>query len=104
MGLWRTGWYPPSGPFWDIYRVSASDWRDPTTYVPEYKDLFPMVGVVEDPDVWVDAEGRFHAVFHHETGCTVPWVCVGHAFSLDSKTWHYPFVVSTPPLAAQALT
>ena len=48
--------------------------------------------MLEDPDVWVDEGGHYHAVFHRGTGCTVPWVCVGYAFSLDDKTWHYPFV------------
>ena len=62
----------------------------PGQYVLEHSDLFPGVGVVEDPHVWLDVRGRFHALFHHETGCpTTPWGgkmnCGGHAFSLDGR-------------------
>ena len=60
-------------------------------------DLFPTVGVVEDPSVWRAADGSFHALFHHETGCAhfgpeSALNCGGHAFSVDGIDWHYPYI------------
>ena len=102
VGLWRVN--GPNGDplsashaMWSIQLVTARNWKDPSTYVLEHTDLFPDVGVVEDPHVYLDEDGYFHALFHHETGCpAVSWGggsnCGGHAFSADGRTWLYPWI------------
>jgi hypothetical protein len=75
--------------------VTATHWKDPSSYVLEHTDLFPAVGIVEDPHVYLDAGGHFHALFHHEIGCPPKsWTarninCGGHAFSEDGRRWFY---------------
>jgi hypothetical protein len=91
VGLWRGG-LNATRPWSTIQRVAASNWRDPATYIPEYNDLFPEVHSTEDPHVYIDAQGHFHAVFHHCFQCPKSCVCGGHAFSADGVVWHYPYV------------
>jgi hypothetical protein len=80
VGLWR-GVYPaipqvqPAG--MGIYTVRATNWKDPTTYDFGHASLHnsimgpdlpaPNGGVYldeEDPQVWLDSQGRLHAVVH----------------------------------------
>ena len=44
------------------------------------------------PCRYLDADNHFHAVFHHCFQCPKPCVCGGHAYSLDSVTWYYPYI------------
>ena len=37
-----------------------------------YNDLFPAVHSTEDPHVYLDGDGNFHAVFHHCYKCASP--------------------------------
>ena len=75
--------------------MTAAHWRDPGSYELEHTDLFPAVGIVEDPHLYLDADGRFHALFHHEIGCPPKsWTtrninCGGHAYSEDGRRWFY---------------
>jgi len=94
--LWAQG-LNETRPWSTIQRVTASDWKDPASYKPEYTDLFPEVHSTEDPHVYTDAEGYYHAVFHHCYQCPKPCVCGGHAYSLDGKQWHCTHT-SNPPL------
>ena len=60
----------------EIHRVFAADWADPTSYsqVPDNNgedgNLFPSLthGGLEDPDIYLDLNGRMHALFHAEPG------------------------------------
>jgi hypothetical protein len=87
LGLWRGG-LNATRPWSTIQRVTATDWKDPASYTPEYTDLFPAVHSTEDPHVYTDADGYYHAVFHHCFQCPKPCVCGGHAYSLDGKQWY----------------
>eukprot|EP00966_Prymnesium_polylepis_P040678 944056-Prymnesium_polylepis.1 len=77
------------------YRVSARDWRDPSSYAWGEAlapfNIFPsLVGPndtrncgIEDPTLWVDASGVLHALVHN-------WRAGGHAASADrGKTWRW---------------
>jgi len=76
----------------NLHLVSASDWRDARTY---RESREPIRGGVaggalgtfdgpEDPTMWVDAEGRLHALFHEWPHPAGP-----HAFSLDGTEWFW---------------
>jgi hypothetical protein len=98
VGLWRgdrkqAGQHHPAYQY--QYRVSARDWRDPSTYewgaAVRANNVFPgLVGPndtrncgVEDPDVWVDARGVIHAVVHN-------WKAGSHAASADrGRSWRW---------------
>jgi hypothetical protein len=49
------------------FLATASDWRDPSTYVQHQTELFPDLGAAgtEDQFVYMDEDGNYHAVFHH---------------------------------------
>ena len=44
---------------------------------------------VQDPFVYTDREGVFHAVFHNQLLGDNERVCGGHAFSLNGIDWTY---------------
>ena len=46
LGLWRGG-LNSTRPWSTIQRVTATNWKDPSTYKPEYDDLFPDVHSAE---------------------------------------------------------
>ena len=50
--------------------------------------LLPADGV-EDPFVYVDSDGVFHAVFHNQLEDDDERLCGGHAFSEDGVAWMY---------------
>lgn len=75
-----------------IHLVTASDWKDNSTYRWTVTDLLftdqglEYPGGVEDPFMWVDVRGNYHAIFHmlypkH------PYSLGGHAFSKDGMNW-----------------
>lgn len=98
VGLWRVRTFPPAavGGSSRIHLLTASDWSDPSTYVVAREELFPDVGYrgTEDPHVYRDARGGFHALFHHmdDADCAdvdeLP-ACGAHAFSADGVAWTY---------------
>ena len=90
IGISRTGG-SPTGIV--AHLVTASDWRDPDTYIGRWEDmLFPNTTImpdagVEDPSVYVDASGVFHAVFHNQIEADDERLCGGHAYSVDGLDW-----------------
>lgn len=83
VGLIRAGmvWRAPAGQF-----ANASAWA-PVGGAPEGPSL-PDNGGVEDPFVWRDRKGRFHAVFHNmEPATGQPAYCGVHAFSEAGNSW-----------------
>ena len=42
--------------------------------------------------MYKDADGHFHAIFHHCFQCPKPCVCGGHAYSETGADWHYPYI------------
>lgn len=77
-----------------IHLVTAAHWRDPSSYVVHADELFPSmpnIGV-EDPDLYFDSNGNFHAVLHNMQPCPdwpCPEVAGGHAYSEDGINWFY---------------
>lgn len=75
--------------------VTASDWRDAASYKGRWDAmLFPNTTLmpadgVEDPFVYVDSDGVFHAVFHNQLEDDDERLCGGHAFSEDGVAWAY---------------
>eukprot|EP01065_Artemidia_motanka_P007714 TRINITY_DN13857_c0_g1_i1.p1 TRINITY_DN13857_c0_g1~~TRINITY_DN13857_c0_g1_i1.p1 ORF type:complete len:423 (+),score=70.87 TRINITY_DN13857_c0_g1_i1:33-1301(+) len=71
--------------------LTASNWRDPATYFPHQEPMFDALQPygAEDPFVWRDAQGRFHAILHDEQGPTRSNARGRHAYSLDGATWYY---------------
>eukprot|EP00756_Hemistasia_phaeocysticola_P066394 Hpha_TRINITY_DN9205_c0_g2::TRINITY_DN9205_c0_g2_i1::g.28860::m.28860 len=69
----------------------ASNWSDPSTYIPRQDPMFPQLHPYgsEDPYVWRDSRGRFHAVLHDEQGDTRSSSIGRHAYSLDGTKWYY---------------
>eukprot|EP01059_Diplonema_ambulator_P002247 TRINITY_DN1189_c3_g1_i1.p1 TRINITY_DN1189_c3_g1~~TRINITY_DN1189_c3_g1_i1.p1 ORF type:complete len:464 (+),score=25.14 TRINITY_DN1189_c3_g1_i1:38-1429(+) len=91
VGLWRT-FASPNGTrsYSRIHLVTASNYEDAATYkynTELWNDLFGLGGPTEDPFLYRDVEGNYHALFHNMYGC-MP--CGGHAFSADNgTTWVY---------------
>lgn len=75
----------------EIHQVTARDWRDSNGYVQAPNDesgnLFPKItsGGLEDPEIYQDANGYYHALFHLEKGT----FSGGHACSMDGVHWKY---------------
>ena len=72
-----------------IHPVTAHDWRDPASYVAHWNTtLFPdATWGPEDPMVYVDVNGVYHAVFHNQFANDDQRLCGGHAWSLDGWQW-----------------
>jgi hypothetical protein len=98
LGLWRRCETPNLNTI--PHRITASNWRDPSTYRPHLAPLFVLGGSgAEDPsNIWTtdtsDQGMAYHVIFHDEqaTRCMLPTGCSGngrHAFSLDGQTWRY---------------
>jgi hypothetical protein len=97
LGLWRRCETP------DLltipHRLTASDWRNASSYQPQSTPLFVLGGSgAEDPSqIWTTTTTigtAFHALFHDEqsTRCMLPTGCSAngrHAFSLDCRSWRY---------------
>ena len=80
------------------YLATAKNWSDPSTYIQhlERGELFPDLGAAgtEDPFLYVDVDGTYHAVFHHMYGFNTEtewWLDAvgGHAFSRNGLDWTY---------------
>jgi len=95
LGIWRL-WKNGSWP----RLVTATNYRDPETYVFDYDTpLFPEIGPdvpssmgTEDPFLYRDENGYFHAVFHNMVPCPdypCPEVAGGHAYSPNGRNWTY---------------
>eukprot|EP01062_Namystynia_karyoxenos_P040429 TRINITY_DN29489_c4_g1_i1.p1 TRINITY_DN29489_c4_g1~~TRINITY_DN29489_c4_g1_i1.p1 ORF type:complete len:443 (+),score=86.05 TRINITY_DN29489_c4_g1_i1:89-1330(+) len=71
--------------------LTASDWRDPTTYYPHPDPMFPNMKPYgsEDPFLWRDGRGHYHAMFHDEQGATRSNAKGRHAASTDGVNWRY---------------
>ena len=96
VGLFRAS--PPGSGGSRIHLATAVKYSDPSTWTLHEADLFaPLASgepfTAEDPFVYRDAKGRFHAIFHQFAGCvdagaTIP-ACGSHAYSADGKAWTY---------------
>lgn len=75
--------------------MTAGDWRDPSSYVGKWHErFFPNTTVVdfmgvEDPHVYMDRRGVFHAVFHSQLEADDQRLCGGHAYSTDGYNWTF---------------
>ncbi|KAJ9458709.1 hypothetical protein DIPPA_16875 [Diplonema papillatum] len=92
LGLWRTFLQPNASKGYSrIHTVTASDYKNPATYrystsYADSPDLFNLGGPTEDPFLYTDRNGKYHALFHNMYGC-MP--CGGHAYSDDGEHWTY---------------
>ena len=71
--------------------VTASNWNDPSTYVESQEEIWPHLPGpgTEDPFLYLDGNGRFHAIFHNMYPEDNQENCGGHAYSMDGKNWVY---------------
>jgi hypothetical protein len=97
VGIWRT-WGDASCPHVRggscPHLVTAGHWKNASSYVFHADALFPELGTrgSEDPALYLDARGHFHALFHNMDPCPdypCPEVAGGHAFSVDGLSWNY---------------
>eukprot|EP01084_Bolivina_argentea_P285539 489688_1 len=74
-----------------IYLVTATNWKDNTTYIEHKNVLFPEMAyaATEDPSLYIDCNGNYHAIFHHMDPNQWQQTCGGHAFSKDGIDWIY---------------
>ena len=76
-----------------MHRVSASKYDDASTYVIHEPNerLFPQLvtGGTEDPFVYQDCDGYYHALFHNMSPQDDQTYCGGHAYSMDGVEWIY---------------
>ena len=98
LGIWRKCTNKPGKCESDCctfpHLLHASDWKDPSTYVPSPVPMFPNMAAYgsEDPFVWIDEtfNTTFHAIFHDEQGVSRTSSNGYHAFSIDNgNTWTY---------------
>ncbi|GAB5353066.1 hypothetical protein AAMO2058_000006500 [Amorphochlora amoebiformis] len=101
IALWRT-WEEVRGS--RIYLAIGDDWKNASTYKQLEVEIFPDLGPAgtEDPFVYIDGNGHFHAIFHHMYGMESSynwWLLAegGHAFSVDGVTWTYSGVAWGDP-------
>eukprot|EP01084_Bolivina_argentea_P238247 400262_1 len=75
----------------EMHLATASNWKDGSTYKQHSEILFPeLVPILtEDPFVYVDCNGYYHAIFHNMSPNNMQQVCGGHAFSEDGMNWIY---------------
>ena len=104
IGIWRRCETP------NLYTIphliTASNWKDPTTYKPKLYPIFALGGSgAEDPsNIWITKSRdkstgenitTYHVILHDEqaTRCMLPTGCSGngrHAFSINNgKSWKY---------------
>ncbi len=72
--------------------MTSQDWKNGSKYMQHCDGLFPQLtgGLSEDPFVWIDCNGYFHAIFHNESPETKDAsICGGHAYSLNGVEWIY---------------
>jgi hypothetical protein len=71
-----------------LHVVTASNWRDPHSYVQHGAQSHPIQPVKEDADIWMDERGGFHAISHSFDACGY------HSFSRDGWNWSFAPVVA----------
>jgi len=93
VGMWRDHQLSPGSKGKStIHLAHATNWKDSSTYTYTVSDvLFGDQGIdnpggVEDPFMYVDAEGNYHALFHMLYPVH-PYSRGGHAFSRDGRNW-----------------
>lgn len=93
VGMWRDHHLTPDRKGKStIHQVTASNWKDNTTYQWTVTDLLfgdenlTYPGGVEDPFLWIDQRGNYHALFHILYGGH-PYQSGGHAYSSDGLRW-----------------
>ena len=86
---WAVGDVPFSGG--RMHLVVASNWKDPTTYIESPHDVFQNLtnGGCEDPFLYLDKNGYYHAILHNLYPNFYGYNCGGHAFSKDGLQWTY---------------
>jgi len=67
----------------NIHIVTATNWKEPSTYKLHTADLPDGMFLPEDPFLWRDNDGIFHSLHHN-----YPYPSGPHAFSVDGWTWH----------------
>ena len=74
-----------------MHVVMASDWKNGSTYTQYGPILFPELVplLTEDPFVYLDCNGGYHAIFHNMSPNGDSRLCGGHAYSLDGLNWVY---------------
>ena len=91
VGIARTAG-PPTGIL--THLVTASHWKDPHSYIGRWDTrLFPGGEVdyagLEDPFLYLDSGGIYHAVFHNQIEDDDQRLCGGHAFSKNGFDWNF---------------
>eukprot|EP01083_Nonionella_stella_P170294 579227_1 len=73
-----------------IHLVTSMDWKDGSKYLISELLLFPQLisGYTEDPFVYVDCNGHYHAIFHNMSPGGQA-LCGGHAYSANGIDWIY---------------
>lgn len=91
LGIYRT--HPGAAPGSIPMLVTAAHWKNASSYVWYNNPILPLrlpegVGL-EDPSLYRDAKGRFHALFHafNLSSATAAGDFGGHAFSEDGWSW-----------------
>jgi hypothetical protein len=89
LGIWRT--HPGAAPGSIPHLVTATHWKNASSYVWSSDPILPLnlpedVGL-EDPHLYRDARGAFHALFHAFSLNATAGDFGGHAFSTDGRTW-----------------
>lgn len=91
LGIWRT--HPGAVPGSIPHLVTAAHWKDASSYVWRSDALLPLhlpedVGL-EDPHLYRDSRGAFHALFHAFSlnASAAAGDFGGHAFSADGLYW-----------------
>ncbi|CAH1787739.1 unnamed protein product [Owenia fusiformis] len=74
-----------------IHLLRAESYLDPSTYKQNPEELWPFLPApgTEDPFVYIDKRGNFHAIFHNKYPSNVQESVGGHAFSPDGINWQY---------------
>jgi len=93
LALWRSWGKTGSR----VFLAGAADWSNVSTYVQFHDEVISTdlgTAGTEDPFVYLDEAGGYHAIFHHMYGEDTQrrwWLdtCGGHAFSRDGRTWQY---------------
>lgn len=75
-----------------MYLTVSNDWKNGEMYrLFDGKLLFPQLSSAgtEDPFVYRDCNGYFHAILHNKSPANQVQVCGAHAYSIDGVEWIY---------------
>merc|ERR1712244_64148 len=77
--------------FSTMYLITSDDFKNGDSYKIKFDSLFPQLtqGGTEDPYVYQDCNGKFHAIFNNQSPFWEIPVCGGHAYSDDGINWIY---------------